>query len=161
MGKVVTLKKAIDFAQKIRKDNKTMVLAGGCFDILHIGHIKFLENAKKHGDFLFVLLESDESVKKLKGENRPINSQNDRAQILAAIAFVDFVVLLDGIKTDTEYDDLVQRLKPDIIAVTQNDSQIVHAKRQAEKLNAQVIKVTEKIEDQSTTKLANLISENF
>ncbi|MBI3984843.1 MAG: adenylyltransferase/cytidyltransferase family protein [Candidatus Levybacteria bacterium] len=161
MGKVVTLEKAIDLANEIKQTGRTIVLAGGCFDILHIGHIKFLEKAKKQGDFLFILLENDDSVKKLKGENRPINSQSDRAQILSALQSVNFVVLLNKMESDSQYDDLIQKLKPDIIAVTQNDSQEVHAKRQAKNINAKVVKVTDKIEDQSTTRLAKLISENF
>ncbi|MBI2025967.1 MAG: adenylyltransferase/cytidyltransferase family protein [Candidatus Levybacteria bacterium] len=161
MGKVLSLEKAIKFAQKIKREGKIIVLSGGCFDILHIGHIKFLQNAKKQGDFLFILLESDESVRKLKGNKRPINSQSDRAQILASISFVDFVILLDKVKTDNEYDDLVQNLSPDIIAVTQSDQQTIHAKRQAKKINARVITVMGKIEDQSTTRLAELISQNF
>ncbi len=161
MGKILDLQKAIDTAQKIKSEKKSIVLAGGCFDLLHIGHIKFLEKAKKKGDCLFILLESDESVKKLKGNKKPINSQEDRAQILASINFIDFIILLSGIKTSSEYDYMVQKIHPDIIAVTQNDSAISHKKRQARKINAKVVSVIDRLEDKSTTRLAKLISQDF
>lgn len=161
MGKVLNLQQAIDVAQKINLEKKTIVLAGGCFDVLHIGHIKFLEKARQKGDYLFILLESDESVKKLKGDKRPINSQDDRAQILSALKFVDFIVLLTGVKKSKDYDDLVQKIHPDIIAVTQNDNAIFHKERQAKKINAKLISVMERLEDKSTTRLAKLISQNF
>ena len=161
MGKVLNLQQTIDVAQKINLEKKAIVLAGGCFDVLHIGHIKFLEKARQKGDYLFILLESDESVKKLKGNKRPINSQDDRAQILSALKFVDFVILLNGIKISKDYDDLVEKIHPDIIAVTQNDNAIFHKQRQAKKINAKVISVMERLEDKSTTRLAKLISQNF
>ncbi|KKP80512.1 MAG: Glycerol-3-phosphate cytidyltransferase TagD [Candidatus Levybacteria bacterium GW2011_GWB1_35_5] len=161
MGKVLDIQQAIDVAQKINSEKKVIVLAGGCFDVLHIGHIKFLEKARQKGDYLFILLESDESVKKLKGNKRPINSQDDRAQILSALKFVDFVILLNGIKISKDYDDLVEKIHPDIIAVTQNDNAIFHKQRQAKKINAKVISVMERLEDKSTTRLAKLISQNF
>lgn len=161
MGKVLNLQQAIDVAEKINLEKKAIVLAGGCFDVLHIGHIKFLEKARQKGDYLFILLESDESVKKLKGDKRPINSQDDRAQILSALKFVDFIVLLTGIKISKDYDDLVQKIHPDIIAVTQNDNAIFHKERQAKKINAKLISVMERLEDKSTTRLAKLISQNF
>lgn len=161
MGKVLNLQQAIDVAEKINLEKKAIVLAGGCFDVLHIGHIKFLEKARQKGDYLFILLESDESVKKLKGNKRPINSQDDRAQILSALKFVDFIVLLTGVKKSKDYDDLVQKIHPDIIAVTQNDNAIFHKERQAKKINAKLISVMERLEDKSTTRLAKLISQNF
>ena len=161
MGKVLNLQQTIDVAQKINLEKKAIVLAGGCFDVLHIGHIKFLEKARQKGDYLFILLESDESVKKLKGNKRPINSQDDRAQILSALKFVDFIVLLTGVKKSKDYDDLVQKIHPNIIAVTQNDNAIFHKQRQAKKINAKVISVMERLEDKSTTRLAKLISQDF
>ena len=66
MNKIVTLKKAVKISKKLKADKKTLIIGGGCFDILHLGHIKFLKNAKKQGKKLLILLESDESVRKLK-----------------------------------------------------------------------------------------------
>jgi len=161
VSKILNINQAIRISRKIHDQNKTVVLTGGCFDILHIGHIQFLKNAKKSGDLLFVLLESDSNVTKLKGKERPINSQKDRAQILSVIKYVDYVVLLSNMESNTDYDELVYALKPDIIAVTENSPQIVHNLRQAKKINAKVLQVTKKIEDKSTTNLAKLIAQNF
>ena len=161
MSKVITLKKAIKISKNLHFKKKGLVLCGGCFDILHIGHIKFLKNAKKQGSSLFVLLESDESVKKIKGKERPINSQSDRAEILSAVSSVDYIILLEGIKDDSWYDKLILDLKPDVIAVTKGSLQIKHNKRQAKLVNAKVLEVISRIENKSSTNLAKLISQNF
>ncbi len=80
---------------QLRSQNKTIVTTNGCFDILHVGHVRYLEQAKKYGDVLIVALNSDKSVKKIKGENRPINNENDRAEVLNALRSVDYVILFD------------------------------------------------------------------
>jgi D-beta-D-heptose 7-phosphate kinase/D-beta-D-heptose 1-phosphate adenosyltransferase len=91
--------------------NKKIVFTNGCFDILHLGHVKYLEEAKSFGDILIVGLNSDKSVKRLKGENRPIKDEYDRAYILAALEAVDYVVVFDE---DTPY-ELIEVIKPDIL----------------------------------------------
>lgn len=161
MNKILNTYQAIRVSHKLHNQNKTVVLAGGCFDILHIGHIKFLEKAKKTGDYLFILLESDKTTRKLKGKKRPINTQGDRAQILAAISYVDYVVLLDNMNSNKDYDEVVYKLKPDVIATTKNDPQGIHNKRQAKKINAKVVYVINRIKNKSTTNLAKVISNNF
>lgn len=93
-----------------RKPGK-MVFTNGCFDILHKGHIHYLAQAAGLGDFLVVGLNSDPSVKKLKGENRPVQDQETRALILASLKFVDFVVIFDE---DTP-DKLIKALLPDVL----------------------------------------------
>ena len=75
--------------------NKKIVFTNGCFDILHIGHVKYLKESKKYGDILIVGLNSDSSVKKLKGENRPINNEKDRAELLDELKCVDYVVIFE------------------------------------------------------------------
>jgi D-beta-D-heptose 7-phosphate kinase/D-beta-D-heptose 1-phosphate adenosyltransferase len=157
MNKILKLKEALQIAKKLREQNKSIVLAGGCFDILHVAHVKFLEKAKQKGDILFVLLESDDNVRKLKGKNRPINSQKNRAMILSALAFVDYVVRLSNLKTNTQYDAIVRKLRPSIIAITAKDPNIVHKIRQANQINGKVVCVLQRISDQSTTRLAKLI----
>lgn len=145
----------IDQLNKI--GNKKKVLVGGCFDILHIGHLKFLENAKKQGDLLVVLLENDQSVREKKGQNRPINNQKDRARLLAALSVVDFVILLPLMKDSLAYDQLVKKIKPQIIAVTNNDPEEAYKRRAAKLVGAKLVAVIKRISDQSTTKLARLI----
>lgn len=161
MNKIVDINKAIDISKELRQKGKTVVLAGGCFDLLHIGHIKFLEKAKAQGDKLFILLESDENIKKSKGEKRPINSQKDRAKILSLIPFVDYVVILKTTKNNKDYEHMVIALKPAIIAATQNDPNRNHKERQAKLINAKVINVVEEIKNRSTTRLIKLVSNNF
>lgn len=161
MNKIVNVKFAEKISKKLRNEKKTVVVSGGCFDILHIGHIKFLEKAKKEGDFLFLLLESDKTVKKIKGDKRPINSQEDRALILSSISFVDYVVKLPEMKTNHDYDELIRKINPNVIATTKNDPQVVHNKRQAKKINAKVAFVTSRIKNKSTSKLAEIIYKNF
>lgn len=147
-------------AGKLKKQGKTIVIAGGCFDIIHVGHIKFLNNAKKEGDVLFLLLENDRNVKRLKGKNRPINSQKDRAEVLSALKSVDFVVLLPDMKSDKDYDKLISQIKPDVIATTAQDPGLEHKKRQAEMIKGKTKEVMRRITDKSTTNLNIMIEES-
>ncbi|MCL6096178.1 MAG: adenylyltransferase/cytidyltransferase family protein [Patescibacteria group bacterium] len=158
MNRIITTGKAIKISRKLRRMGKQIVLAGGVFDILHIGHIKFLEAAKKRGDVLFILLESDENVKSYKGEDRPINSQANRALLLSALKPIDYVVCLKEMKDNSDYDSLVINLKPDVIATTKKSPQEIHNKRQAKLINAEAASVISRISDKSTTKLADIIA---
>ena len=80
-------------AKQLRKQRKKIVFTNGCFDILHAGHVQYLEKAKNLGDILVVGLNSEQSVHRLKGKSRPINSQKDRAQVLAGLSSVDLVTI--------------------------------------------------------------------
>lgn len=133
--------------------HKKIVIVGGCFDLLHLGHITFLKNAKEKGELLIVLLESDQTIKKLKGKGRPIHSQNIRAQMLAELKSVDYVLMLEEFISDDDYDQLIEKLKPEIIATTKGDKYDFHKKRQAKKIGAKLIYVTEQIKDHSTSKI--------
>lgn len=161
MKKIIDIKTADKIATDLKKQSKTIVVTGGCFDILHIGHIKLLKESKKQGDYLFVLLENDITVKKIKGDMRPINSQEERAEILSELKSVDYVVKLDEMKSDKDYDEAVNKLMPDIITTTYGDPQGIHNKRQAKKVGAKVVFVINRIKNRSTTKLAEIIEENF
>lgn len=97
--------------QELKLKGKKIIFTNGCFDILHIGHIKYLEKAKSFGDVLILGLNSDISVKNIKGENRPINSQTDRAYILASMEVVDYLVIFNE---DTPY-ELIKSIEPDIL----------------------------------------------
>ncbi|HYM65545.1 MAG TPA: adenylyltransferase/cytidyltransferase family protein [Candidatus Sulfotelmatobacter sp.] len=161
MNKILNVKEAISLAEKLKGDKKTIVICGGCFDILHIGHIRFLEHAKQKGDKLFVLLENDKNVKKIKGKNRPINSQIERAEVLEGLIFIDYIVMLDEMKTNRDYDNLIYSIKPNVIAITKNDPQKIHNVRQSKKINAKVIEVVNRIDNKSSSKLSHLIYKNF
>ncbi len=98
-------------SKELSRRGKKIVFTNGCFDLLHTGHVKYLETAKSFGDILIVGLNSDQSVRKLKGKNRPINVQTDRAYILAALEVVDYVVIFNE---DTPY-DLINAINPTIL----------------------------------------------
>ncbi len=159
MGKIINPPQATQISNKLKSGGKKIVLAGGCFDILHAGHIAYLTNAKKEGDVLFVFLESDENIKKIKGPNRPINAQKDRALILSNLQMVDYIIPLPVFKKDKDYDGLVISLKPAIIATTKGDSSKTHKERQSRLIGARVVEVVETVSNSSTTRLVNILNE--
>ncbi|MFN8674197.1 MAG: D-glycero-beta-D-manno-heptose 1-phosphate adenylyltransferase [Candidatus Sericytochromatia bacterium] len=110
MDKVIKQDTAKKIAEKLKKENKKIVLTNGCFDILHIGHAEYLKEAKKLGDFLFVGINSDSSVKKLKGESRPINNEKDRAKLLSYLEFIDYAIIFE----EKTADNIIDLIKPDI-----------------------------------------------
>lgn len=132
---------------------KKVVLAGGCFDVLHPGHIVFLESAKKEGDLLVVLLESDLKIKELKGEDRPFFTQVDRAKVLSSVRFVDFIVLMTYSNNESDYDEVVLKINPSVIAATKGGVDEAFKKRSAEKAGADLRFVTEVIGDYSTSQI--------
>jgi rfaE bifunctional protein nucleotidyltransferase chain/domain len=157
MNRIIDIEKAVKLSKRFQKTGRKVVLSGGCFDVIHLGHIKFLEAAKKTGDILFIFIESNENVRRIKGEQRPIHNQDERAQVLAAIRFVDYVIKIPFLKSNHEYDKLVLRLKPSIIAVTKDSSATEHSKRQAKQIGAELLEVIGHIPEQSTSKIARII----
>ncbi len=101
----------IDIIEEKKKEGKKIVFTNGCFDIIHAGHVDYLEKAKSLGDFLVVGLNSDESVRKLKGEGRPVNPQEERKKVLSALKPVDLVIIFDE---DTP-ERLIKEIKPDVL----------------------------------------------
>lgn len=132
------------------------VLVGGCFDLLHYGHVRFLEEAKKLGDRLVVALESDENVRRMKGEGRPIHNQGQRKEMLEALSCVDEVMSLPPMSSHQEYYDLVTRVAPQIIAITEGDPLEANKRDQATKVGATLV-VIPKIPTPSTSQLAKLL----
>lgn len=107
--KIVARGEAKDIAAGLKAAGQEIVFTNGCFDILHAGHVRYLAAAKALGDRLIVGLNSDRSVRCLKGADRPINTQDDRAEVLAALAAVDYVIVFD----DHTAEGLVAEIKPD------------------------------------------------
>jgi FAD synthetase len=147
----------------VKSENKKnkIVLVGGCFDILHSGHIIFLKKAKKLGDELIVLLESDENIKEKKGKNRPINNQKNRSLVLSNLKIVDEVIKLPFLKNDKDYFKIIEKIKPDFIAVSQNDENLEKKKKQAKIIGAKVVKVTKLIPYQSTSRVIEIIAQDL
>jgi D-glycero-beta-D-manno-heptose 1-phosphate adenylyltransferase len=144
-------------AAVIRKSyaEQRVVFTNGCFDILHVGHIRYLTAAKQLGDILVVGLNSDDSVRQLKGPDRPINSEADRAEILAALAVVDHVVIFQELRVSR----LVTLLKPDLYvkggdySIDSLDPGEVDALRSV----GAEIKIVPLVPGRSTTRLINAI----
>ena len=111
MGKIKNLKNLESDISNLKRKGKTIVFTNGCFDILHLGHLKILKEAKQKGDILVVGLNSDASIKQIKGPKRPIVNQKTRAKILANMIGVDYVILFNQA---TPY-NLIKRIKPDIL----------------------------------------------
>lgn len=132
---------------------KNSVLVGGCFDVLHPGHIEFLKRSKSLGKTLHLLLESDESISKKKGTSRPLNTQIVRAQNLSKIEFVDEIILLKNPKSSQYYYNLVKLLHPDIIAVTSDDPLLKIKQAQADMIGGRVVEVMQRDKRYSTSQL--------
>lgn len=128
------------------------VLVGGCFDIIHPAHKKFLRLSKKTGGKLVILLESDKNIKKLKGKDRPLNTQLTRAENLSKLSYVDYIILLKMPESSSYYYNLVKSLRPAIIAVTSNDPLLIDKKKQAELVGGKVVEVMKRDTRHSTTK---------
>ena len=108
--KWLTMEQALEVRASERAAGQTMVMTNGCFDLLHVGHISYLQESKKLGDHLWILINSDESVRALKGPTRPIQSEAERAFSLAALSCIDYIVVFNKPRLTKE----IQLLKPDV-----------------------------------------------
>jgi len=123
---------------KIDKTKK-IVLAGGCFDILHYGHVHFIRKARSAGDILILLLESDEFITQIK-KKKAVHTQRQRAEILAALGYVDYVVSLPLLKNpDIDYERIVKEIRPSIIALTSPDSKESQKRKLAQEVHAETL----------------------
>lgn len=139
-------------AKKLHSKGKKIVFTNGCFDILHAGHVKYLEEAKSYGDILILGLNADSSVKKLKGPSRPINTQDDRAYILASLESVDYVVIFEE---ETPY-ELIKLVQPHIL-VKGGDYE---GKDVVGQDIAQELRLVQFVDGKSTTKIIQRIQNN-
>jgi len=94
-----------------QKAGKKIVFTNGCYDLIHVGHVRYLKEAKSHGDFLVVAVNSDSSVRKLKGEKRPLIPEQERAEVLSALSCVDYLVIFD----EVDPHKIISYLKPDVL----------------------------------------------
>ncbi|MGH9326115.1 MAG: adenylyltransferase/cytidyltransferase family protein [Terriglobia bacterium] len=109
-SKIIPRNKVTALGERLRREGRVIVFANGCFDLLHVGHIRYLSGAKKQGDVLVVGVNSDRAVQALKGPGRPLMSENARAELIAAVEFVDYVVIFD----DLTAAEILQELRPHI-----------------------------------------------
>lgn len=156
-SKIITDSKQLEMMMHVcRFKGKKVVFTNGCFDILHKGHVEYLAQAADLGDFFFLGLNSDRSVKALKGEGRPVNSEQDRATVLAALHFIDAIMIFDE---DTP-ENLIKQVKPNVL-VKGGDwkpEQIVGA--DFVKANGGEVVVIDFVNGYSTTSTIEKIKEN-
>lgn len=110
MHKIIPRSEAAALGERLRAEGRTVVFANGCFDLLHVGHIRYLHEAKQQGDTLVVGVNSDRAVQSLKGAGRPLMPELGRAELVAALEFVDYVVVFD----DFTAEGLLLDLRPDV-----------------------------------------------
>ena len=111
MTKIVSIEALIEEKERLRREGKRLVFTNGCFDLLHPGHVRYLIQARSLGDALIVALNSDRSVRALKGEGRPILNQQERAEVIAALEAIDYVTIFDE-ETPRE---LIAAVLPDVL----------------------------------------------
>lgn len=146
-GKILSVEEFIPIREKLKAEHKKLVFTNGCFDILHKGHVDYLSKARELGDVMIVAINEDASVKRIKGEKRPINSENDRAFLLANLRSVDYVTFFGE---DTPY-EVIQKIVPDYLVKGADwDVSKVVGKDVVEKNGGKVLTI-ELTPDRSTT----------
>lgn len=158
MGEIIPLNQIKHTIEFLRSKNKDLVVVAtnGCFDILHIGHVRFLQKAKSHGGILIVGLNSDLSVKKIKGENRPINNEKERAEIIAALSSVDFITIF----SEENALNFIKEVNPNIyVKGDEYNSDNLPEANQVKAIGGKVILIP-MIPNASTTRLIESLKKN-
>lgn len=134
--KLLTPEQLLAERDRLRTAGKRLVFTNGVFDLLHVGHVRYLAQARELGDALVVAINSDRTVRELKGPDRPVFDQDERAEILAALRYVDYVVIFDDISPRT----LIGKLLPDVL-VKGGDYQIdeIHGREEVEAAGGKVV----------------------
>jgi len=148
-----TLAELGELCRKLQKDRQRIILTNGCFDLLHVGHIKLFSASKKLGDVMIVAIDDDDSVRNLKGSGRPVISATERVRILSALDSVDYMIVF----ANSELDQVIKSIRPDILTKGSNyDSEEVLGRDIVESYGGRVelIPITEEI---STTQIINTI----
>ena len=156
IGKILSLDELLGVREGLRAAGKTVVFTNGVFDLLHVGHVRYLAGARALGDALVVAVNSDGAVRKLKGEGRPIVNEHERAEILAAIRQVDFVNIFDDVSPRS----LIARLLPDVL-VKGGDYALdeIHGREEVEAAGGRVVSLPF-IAGASTTNLLDRMSQS-
>lgn len=155
MGQVVTLDKLKEIVEVEKSRGRRIVFTNGCFDLLHLGHIRYLKEAKRRGDLLIVAVNSDRSVRRLKGQPRPIVPEGERAEIVSSLWTVDYVTIFNE---DTPK-EVIDILKPDILVKGADYQEEEIVGRQTVKAGGGEVVTIPEIKGYSTTKLLERIRE--
>lgn len=154
MGQIVTQDEIVKIVREGQKNGKTFVATNGCFDILHVGHVRYLQKTKSLADFSVVMLNSDKSVKLIKGDSRPINNESDRAEILTALSCVDYVVLFE----EGSPAGLLEKINPDIYTKGADYTLETLPERDIVERNGIRVEFIEFVQGKSTTNIINKIN---
>ncbi len=153
MNKYLLKNDISEIVEELKNENKKIVFTNGCFDILHVGHVRYLNKSAEFGDVLIIGLNSDASVKRLKGETRPLNNENDRAEVLLGLKSVDYVVLFD----ENTPENLLEIIKPDVY--TKGADYTLETLPEAKTVikNGGRVEFIEMVQGKSTTNIINSI----
>ena len=149
IDKILTPENMLGERQRLRSAGARLVFTNGVFDLLHVGHVRYLAQARALGDALIVAINSDRTVRELKGPNRPIFDQNERAEIIAAVRYVDYVTVFDDVSPRS----LIAQLLPDVLVKGGDyDLDQIHGREEVEAAGGKVISLPF-VEGASTTTL--------
>jgi D-beta-D-heptose 7-phosphate kinase/D-beta-D-heptose 1-phosphate adenosyltransferase len=156
-NKIKNLDEMVELRAKLRESGKKLVFTNGCFDILHVGHVRYLNEARKLGDALIVGINSDRSVREIKGETRPITLEMERAEVVSALASVDFAVIFD----EPTPKKIIDAIVPDVLVkgADWGISEIV-GRDTVEKAGGVVLNLP-LVEGNSTTEIIRKVIERF
>ena len=157
MDKIYTRKELATILQHLKSKNKVVVTTNGCFDVLHLGHLRYLQAARKLGDCLVVAINSDTSVRQLKGQNRPLVPEDERAEMLAGLTCVDYVVIFPEL-TPVK---LLSKLKPNIHVKGGDYTLEQLIERDTVEANGGKVIVGLNVPGKSTTDLIEVICERY
>lgn len=155
-SKIISIEEAVEISKELTSEHKTVGFTNGCFDVLHLGHIHSFASAKEECDCLFVGINSDKSVKRIKGEKWPLQNEQTRAYVVASLEFVDYVVLFDE---DTAL-ELVKKIKPDVIAKEGLKIENWPEAQEVISYGGRAVEL-ERIEDYSTSTIVDKLEENI
>lgn len=155
--KIKTFNQILQARNQLREQGKKLVFTNGCFDILHVGHVRYLNKARSFGDILVIGVNSDRSVREIKGKGRPIMPELERAEVLAAIASVDYVFIFD----DSTPQRIIDAIVPDVLVKGADwDIPDIVGRATVEKAGGIVCNIT-LVEGSSTTQIINKVLERF
>jgi len=143
--------------EALRKEGKKIAFTNGCFDILHVGHVRYLREAKKTGDILVLALNSDSSVRALKGEERPLVCEEERAEVLASLEYIDFITIF----SESTPLELINHLKPDILIKGGDWAEDKVVGRDEVKNWGGHVKIIPEVEGKSTTNIVEKIKKIY
>jgi rfaE bifunctional protein nucleotidyltransferase chain/domain len=157
LEKIVSLEEVAAARQRYRDQHRTVVFTNGCFDILHVGHVRYLRQARDFGDCLIVAVNSDRSVHRLKGEGRPIVPELERAEVIAALACVDYTFIFDDLTPQRVIDAIV----PDVLVKGADWGPTEIVGRETVERAGGVVRTVPLVEGSSTTRIIQKVLESF